>query len=176
RGVFGNLAPELQKEIGWTAGQYWYMQVAFNAAYAVSLLVVGRLIDVVGLRWGFALACAFWGMASMSHSLASTVTGFFICRILLALGEGGNFPAAIKTTAEWFPKRERALATGIFNSGSNVGAMAAALFVPWCLLHFGCERGWRMAFILTGAAGFVWLLFWYWLYDTPANQRRLSRP
>jgi ACS family hexuronate transporter-like MFS transporter len=126
RGVFGNLAPELRKTFGWTEEDYWNMTAAFSAAYAVSQLVMGRLMDVMGLRWGFVFACAFWGVASMSHAFApeighlfgSALTGFFICRILLGLGEGGNFPAAIKTTAEWFPKSERALATGLFNSGS----------------------------------------------------------
>jgi ACS family hexuronate transporter-like MFS transporter len=180
RGVFGNLAPELQKEIGWTAGQYWYMQVAFNAAYAVSLLVVGRLIDVVGLRWGFALACGFWGLASMSHSLASTVTGFFICRILLALGEGGNFPAAIKTTAEWFPKRERALATGIFNSGSNVGGLLVPLLLPllvaWLNNVFigGHKIGWRGAFLLTGLFDILWITAWLTIYRKPSDHPRVS--
>jgi ACS family hexuronate transporter-like MFS transporter len=180
RGVFGNLAPELQKEIGWTAGQYWYMQVAFNAAYAVSLLVVGRLIDVVGLRWGFALACAFWGIASMSHSFASTVTGFFICRILLALGEGGNFPAAIKTTAEWFPKRERALATGIFNSGSNVGGLLVPLLLPlfitWLNHVFigGHKIGWRGAFLVTGLFDILWIIAWLKIYQKPAQHPRVS--
>ncbi len=180
RGVFGNLAPELQKEIGWTAGQYWYLQVAFNAAYAVSLLVVGRLIDVVGLRWGFALACGFWGLASMSHSLACTVTGFFICRILLALGEGGNFPAAIKTTAEWFPKNERALATGIFNSGSNVGGLlvplALPLLVAWLnhLFVGGHQVGWRGAFLITGIFDLFWIAGWLCLYKKPADHPRVS--
>jgi ACS family hexuronate transporter-like MFS transporter len=180
RGVFGNLAPELQKEIGWTAGQYWYMQVAFNAAYAVSLLVVGRLIDVVGLRWGFALACGFWGLASMSHSLASTVTGFFICRILLALGEGGNFPAAIKTTAEWFPKRERALATGIFNSGSNVGGLLVPLLLPLFIAWLnniyvgGHKIGWRGAFLVTGLFDILWIIAWLKIYKKPAQHPRVS--
>jgi ACS family hexuronate transporter-like MFS transporter len=180
RGVFGNLAPELQKEIGWTSGQYWYMQVAFNAAYAVSLLVVGRLIDVVGLRWGFALACGFWGLASMSHSLASTVTGFFICRILLALGEGGNFPAAIKTTAEWFPKRERALATGIFNSGSNVGGLLVPLLLPLFItwlnnVYIGSHKiGWRGAFLVTGLFDILWIIAWLKIYKRPAQHPRVS--
>src|SRR5271168_2053756 len=131
RSVFSNLAPMLKEKIpGWTEDKYWDMGVAFTGAYAISLLVAGRLMDVIGLRWGFALACGFWGLAAMSHSLVSTVTGFFIVRILLALGEGGNFPAAIKTTAEWFPKRERALATGLFNSGSNVGGILVPVALP----------------------------------------------
>jgi ACS family hexuronate transporter-like MFS transporter len=144
RGVFGNLAPELAKQIpGWSQDAYWYMQVAFNSAYAISLLLAGRLMDVIGLRWGFVLMCAFWGLASMSHALVGTVAGFFLVRILLGLGEGGNFPAAIKTTAEWFPKRERALATGLFNCGTNIGGV----LVPFCLPSAGsrwagAERFW----------------------------------
>ena len=114
RSVFSNLAPDLEKVIpGWTQERYYDMTVAFTAAYAISQMLAGRLMDVIGLRWGFALACGFWGLAAMSHALVSSVAGFFIVRILLALGEGGNFPAAIKTVAEWFPKRERALATGL---------------------------------------------------------------
>ncbi len=180
RGVFGNLAPDLQKEIGWSDGQYWYMQVGFNAAYALSLLLVGRLIDVIGLRLGFALACGFWGLASMSHSLATTVTGFFICRILLALGEGGNFPAAIKTTAEWFPKRERALATGIFNSGSNVGGLVVPLALPplvaWLnhLSVFGHTIGWRGAFLVTGLFDILWIAAWLGVYKKPDQHPRVS--
>ena len=166
RGVFSNLAPELQHRIGWTAGEYWYMQVAFQAAYAVSLLVGGRLMDVLGLRWGFTLAVAFWGLASASHALVSTVLGFFVVRILLGFGEGGNFPAAIKTTAEWFPKRERALATGIFNSGSNVGGIVVpvglALLLPVLdrVSIAGRILGWRGAFLITGAIDLAWIVAW----------------
>jgi uncharacterized membrane protein YhaH (DUF805 family) len=98
-----------------------------------------------------------------------------LVRSAFGIGEAGNFPASIKTVAEWFPKRERALATGIFNSGSNCGAMIAALFVPWCLTYFGSEKGWKMAFIITGAIGFIWLIFWFWLYDTPGKSKRLSQ-
>ena len=98
-----------------------------------------------------------------------------LVRSAFGVGEAGNFPASIKTVAEWFPKRERALATGIFNSGSNFGAMVAALFVPWCMIYFGDQKGWKMAFILTGASGFLWLIFWFWLYETPAKQKRLSQ-
>jgi len=98
-----------------------------------------------------------------------------LVRSAFAIGEAGNFPASIKTVAEWFPKRERALATAVFNSGSNFGAMIAALFVPWCMIHFGDQSGWKMAFIFTGAIGFLWLIFWFWLYDTPHAQKRLSK-
>jgi ACS family hexuronate transporter-like MFS transporter len=188
RGVFGNLAPELKKTIGWSDEQYWNMQVAFNAAYAISLLVMGRVMDWLGLRWGFVLACGCWGLASMSHAFApeiggvfgSAVTGFFICRILLGLGEGGNFPAAIKTTAEWFPKSERALATGIFNSGSNVGG----LLVPWGLPFVvaqcsvltvgGVTVGWRGAFIITAVIDLCWIIAWLAIYKKPEDHPRVN--
>jgi ACS family hexuronate transporter-like MFS transporter len=180
RGVFGNLAPELQKEIGWTQGEYWYMTVAFNAAYAVSLLLAGRMMDVLGLRWGFTLACVFWGLASMSHALVSTVAGFFIVRILLGLGEGGNFPAAIKTTAEWFPKRERALATGIFNCGSNVGGVLVPFGLPFVVTTFtsisvgGHALGWRGAFLVTAVLDITWIGAWLLTYKRPQAHPRVS--
>ena len=142
------------------------MTVAFNAAYAVSLLLAGRLMDVLGLRWGFTIACAFWGLAAMSHSLVSTAAGFFAVRILLGLGEGGNFPAAIKTIAEWFPKRERALATGLFNSGSNVGGILVPFGLPFViatfssLAIFGSTNGWRGAFLITGLVDLGWIIAW----------------
>jgi ACS family hexuronate transporter-like MFS transporter len=180
RGVFSNLAPELQKQIGWTQDQYWNMTVAFNIAYAISLLVAGRLMDVLGLRWGFTLACAAWGLAAMSHSLVSTVAGFFICRILLGLGEGGNFPAAIKTTAEWFPKRERALATGLFNSGSNVGGVLVPFGLPFVIATFssmaifGSNNGWRGAFLITGIFDLGWIIAWLLIYRKPQDHPRVS--
>jgi ACS family hexuronate transporter-like MFS transporter len=181
RGVFGNLAPELQKSIGWTQDDYWWMQVAFNIAYAVSLLTAGRLMDVLGLRRGFALACAFWGLAAMSHSLVSTVAGFFIVRILLGLGEGGNFPAAIKTTAEWFPKRERALATGLFNCGSNVGGVLVPFGLPFVVSQVGAISigghvlGWRGAFLITGVFDLAWIVAWLAIYKRPQDHPRVSK-
>ncbi|HUJ71858.1 MAG TPA: MFS transporter [Verrucomicrobiae bacterium] len=181
RSVFSNLAPDLQKTIGWTQGQYWYMTMAFQAAYAVSILIAGRFMDVLGLRWGFTIACALWGLAAMSHALASTVTGFFIVRILLGLGEGGNFPAAIKTTAEWFPKRERALATGLFNSGSNVGGILVPFGLPLLLPVFakisvgGHSLGWRGAFIFTGIFDITWIIAWLSLYKRPEEHPRVSQ-
>ena len=180
RGIFGNLAPDLQKEIGWSDSAYWNMQVAFSAAYAVSLLVMGRLIDLIGLRWGFVLVCAIWGVASMGHSLASTTAGFFVARIFLALGEGGNFPAAIKATAEWFPKRERALATGIFNSGSNIGGLLVPLALPWVVMRLnsvtigGHVIGWRGAFLITGLIDLAWIAAWLMLYRKPAEHPGVS--
>lgn len=176
RGVFGNLAPELQKTFHWTQQQYWWMQVVFNITYAISLLTAGRLMDVLGLRLGFALACAFWGLAAMSHSLVTTVAGFFVVRILLGLGEGGNFPAAIKTTAEWFPKRERALATGLFNCGSNIGGVLVPYCLPSVVLFFSTHTklGWRGAFLITGAFDLVWIIFWLAIYKRPQDHPRVS--
>ena len=126
RQVLGILAPDLQKIIGWSEVQYGYIVTAFQAAYAIGLLLVGRLLDVVGTRHGFAFALIFWSVAAMAHALARTPLGFGMARFALGLGEAGNFPAAIKTVAEWFPRKERALATGIFNAGSNVGAVDRA--------------------------------------------------
>jgi ACS family hexuronate transporter-like MFS transporter len=188
RGVFGNLAPELRKTIGWSDQDYWNMQVAFSAAYAISMLIMGRLMDVFGLRWGFVFACACWGLASMSHALApeigglfgSAVTGFIICRVLLGLGEGGNFPAAIKTTAEWFPKRERALATGLFNSGSNVGGIVVPWALPILVTQFsaltigGIVVGWRGAFIVTAVIDLLWIAAWLLLYKKPEDHPRVN--
>jgi ACS family hexuronate transporter-like MFS transporter len=189
RGVFGNLAPEMPGRLhvstaDWDVA-YWNMQMAFSAAYAVSMLLMGRLMDVLGLRWGFVFACAFWGLASMLHAFApeigslfgSAITGFFICRILLGLGEGGNFPAAIKTTAEWFPKRERALATGLFNSGSNVGGLLVPLALPVVIgFHIGSfVLGWRGAFFITAIIDLCWIIAWLSIYKKPEEHPRVSK-
>ena len=180
RGVFGNLAPELQQRFGWDAATYWDMQTVFTAAYALSMVVGGRLMDVLGLRWGFTLAVAFWGLASMSHALVTSVAGFFVVRILLGFGEGGNFPASIKATAEWFPKRERALATGIFNSGSNIGGMLVPVAVASLLpilsrIHIlGHELGWRGAFLFTAAIDLAWIAAWLSIYRKPELHPRVS--
>jgi ACS family hexuronate transporter-like MFS transporter len=170
RQVFSILAPDLQRSIGWNEEQYGDIVTAFHAAYAIGLLLVGRLMDAIGTRAGFALIMVVWSLAAMAHSLASSAMTFAIARFALGLGEAGNFPASIKTVAEWFPKRERAFATGIFNAGSNVGAIIAPLTVPWLALTFG----WRWAFIVTGAVGFVWLIFWQRLYRRPEEHERLS--
>lgn len=170
RQVLGILAPILQKEIGWSEVQYGYIVTAFQAAYAIGLLVVGRVLDVVGTKLGFAVAIAFWSVAAMAHALARTPFGFGAARFALGLGEAGNFPAAIKTVAEWFPKRERAFATGVFNSGSNIGAIVAPAIVPWIALTWS----WQLAFIITGLIGFIWLAAWLWLYHTPENHARIT--
>jgi MFS transporter, ACS family, hexuronate transporter len=166
RQVFSLLAPYLQKEIGWNEQQYGYMITAFQGAYAVGLFFAGRLIDRIGTRIGYALVVGIWGLAAASHGLASSALGFGLARLLLGVGESGNFPAAIKTTAEWFPKKERALATGIFNSGSNIGAVIAPLMVPLIALHFG----WRWAFVASPLLGLVWILCWLWIRRRPAVQ------
>jgi MFS transporter, ACS family, hexuronate transporter len=170
RQVLGILAPTLQHDIGWTEVQYGYIVTAFQAAYAIGLLVVGGLLDVIGTKIGFAFALIFWSLAAMAHALARTPLGFGMARFGLGLGEAGNFPAAIKTVAEWFPKKERAFATGVFNSGSNVGAIVAPAIVPWIALTLG----WRWAFILTGAIGFAWLLLWWSMYEPPERHPRLT--
>ncbi len=139
-------------------------------------LVVGWVIDRIGTKLGLALSLIVWSVCGIANAFVGRLLMMhIIIRSAFAVGEAGNFPASIKTVAEWFPKRERALATGIFNSGSNFGAMIAALFVPWCMIYFGDQRGWKMAFIFTGAAGFLWLFFWFWLYESPGKQKRLSR-
>jgi ACS family hexuronate transporter-like MFS transporter len=156
--------------IGWNEAQYGFVQTTFQAAYAVGLLLVGSLMDRFGTRKGFSFAVMFWSLAAMGHALARSVFGFGVARFALGLGEAGNFPAAIKTVAEWFPKKERALATGIFNSGSNVGAIVGPLAVPFIAVRFG----WQWAFIITGLLGFVWLALWLAIYRRPEEHPKLS--
>lgn len=170
RAVFGILAPTLQQEIGWTETQYGDIVSWFSLTYGFGFLFMGRFLDRVGVRKGFAFSIIAWSLAEMSFALARTPRGFAFARAALGLGESGNFPASIKTIAEWFPKKERALATGIFNAGSNVGAIAAPLIVPWIALTWS----WQAAFIATGALGFIWLIFWLLLYKGPEEHPRLS--
>jgi len=170
RQVLGILAPVLQKEIGWSEIEYGYIVAAFTGAYAIGLLFVGRFIDTVGTRIGYAVSMVVWSVAAAGHALVSTVFGFGAARFSLGLGESGNFPAAIKATAEWFPKNERAFATGLFNSGANAGAVVAPLVVPWITLTWG----WREAFIFTGLIGLLWLVFWWWLYEIPERHTRVT--
>jgi ACS family hexuronate transporter-like MFS transporter len=171
RQVIGILKPTLQAEIGWTEIEYSWIVFFFQMAYAIGLLFVGRLMDKIGTRKGFSFSIILWSIAAMAHALARSVMGFSIVRFALGLGEAGNFPAAIKTVAEWFPKKERALATGIFNSGTNVGALATPLLVPWITLAWG----WQAAFIVTGLIGFIWLAFWLLLYRKPEEHPSLSK-
>src|SRR5436309_14634698 len=173
RQILGILATDetFKHAIGWSEAQYGYVNTAFQAAYALGLLVVGYLMDKFGTRKGFSVAIVFWSVAAMCHSLARSAFGFGAARFALGLGEAGNFPASIKTVAEWFPKKERALATGIFNSGSNVGAIVAPLVVPFIAINYG----WQWAFIITGTLGFIWLIFWLLVYRRPEEHPRLSR-
>jgi len=169
-------APLAQGGFGWSNTDFANLTSFFTAFYAGMTIIAGWVIDRIGTKIGLALSLIGWSVFGIANAFVGRlVTMHILVRSAFAVGEGGNFPASIKTVAEWFPKRERALATGIFNSGSNFGAMVAALFVPWCLVYFGDERGWKMAFIITGAAGFFWLIFWFWLYEIPARQKRLSR-
>src|SRR5262245_9592328 len=170
RQVIGILAPKLQGIIGWTEIDYGNITAAFSAAYALGLILAGRLMDRFGTRIGYAISLTIWSIAGMVTALARVPLHFAICRALLGLGEAGNFPAAIKSVAEWFPKKERALATGIFNAGTNVGAIVAPLTVPWIFTHLG----WQWAFILTGAIGFVWLALWLPLYGKPEQHPKVS--
>jgi ACS family hexuronate transporter-like MFS transporter len=171
RAVISLLKPYLEKAFNWNSGDYANIEIAFKLAYSIGMVGVGRIIDKLGTKIGYALSTALWSVAAMGHALVSSTLGFGIARGFLGLTEAGNFPAAIKTTAEWFPQRERALATGIFNSGSNVGAIVAPLTVPLIAETIG----WQWAFIITGALGFVWLVLWMTIYETPAESKRLSK-
>lgn len=171
RNILGILAPTLQKEIGWTPVEYGYITTAFQAAYAIGLLWFGWFIDKYGTKLGYSLSLVGWTIAAAAHALAQSVFGFGIARAFLGLSEAGNFPAAIKATAEWFPKKERALSTGIFNSGANVGAVVAAAVVPWLTISYG----WRAAFIVTAATGLIWLVFWILMYQRPEESKKLSK-
>jgi ACS family hexuronate transporter-like MFS transporter len=188
RQVIGLLKPTLQQQFGWTEIDYADIVFAFQLAYAVGLLIAGRIIDRIGTKIGFSAAIFLWSLAAIAHGGAvgiggvvapalaavglvysASVAGFVAVRFALGLGEAGNFPAAIKTVAEWFPKKERALATGLFNSGTNIGAIVAPLAVPWLTL----EYGWPAAFVATGAIGFLWLALWWPLYWPPARHPRV---
>ena len=171
RQVLGILAPVLQKDIGWNELDYGYIVTAFSAAYALGLLFVGRFIDKVGTKIGYSISIFIWSIAAMGHALVKTVFGFGLARFALGIGESGNFPAAIKATAEWFPKKERAFATGLFNSGANIGAVVAPLVVPWITLTWG----WQEAFIFTGLLGFIWIVLWVWLYEIPEKHKKVSK-
>lgn len=172
RFLMGILAPYLDEEIGWTELQYGYVVSAFQFAYAAGTLLMGFVIDKMGTRWGLGLSVFFWSLASMLHGAVRSWIGFAMARIGLGLSEAGNFPASIKTVAEWFPKKERALATGLFNGGSNVGAIMAPLLIPLIIASFG---SWRWVFILSGFLGFFWLIFWFILYRAPDKSRFVNK-
>jgi ACS family hexuronate transporter-like MFS transporter len=190
RQVLSLLQPMLAERFNWSNSDYANITAVFQFGYAISMLFAGRFVDKLGTKKGYAWAIIIWSIGAIIHAaaipigtaastflglfgitaLSVSVVGFMISRAVLALGEAGNFPAAIKATAEYFPKKERAFATGIFNSGANVGAILAPLTVPWIGKHWG----WEAAFLIIGAVGFLWLFFWLFFYDKPAEQKRLS--
>ena len=170
RQIIGLLKPTLELEFNWTETDFGKIMSAFSFAYAIGLLVSGRFIDKVGTKLGYSVAVVVWSIAGMGHALAKSVAGFGIARLSLGIGEAGNFPAAMKAVSEWFPKKERALATGIFNSGTAIGVVVALIIVPIIMQNYG----WHEVFWITGAMGFVWLIFWLWLYEIPSRQKRLS--
>jgi ACS family hexuronate transporter-like MFS transporter len=184
RQVLSLLQPLLAEKFGWTNSDYANIASIFQFTYAIAMLFAGRFIDWAGTKRGYAWALVLWSIGAIIHASAVTiggsvapvlgilgiilpisVIGFMVGRIVLAIGEAGNFPAAIKTTAEWFPQQERSFATGIFNSGANIGAILAPLTVPWIAIHLG----WEVTFLMVGAIGLLWLFFWFIWYDTPKN-------
>lgn len=171
RQILGLLKPILEKEFKWTETNFAHIVMAFTASYAVGLVTLGWLIDKIGTKLGYAFTIVFWSIAGMLHAFARTPFGFGMARVGLGLGEAGNFPAAMKAVAEWFPNKERALATGIFNMGTSVGVVVALIIVPMILDVFG----WQEVFLITGFLGFIWLFFWWKFYTVPSRQKRLSQ-
>ena len=171
RWVLSALKTTLQHDLGWSEINYSNLVFAFQTAYAVGILVLGRFIDRFGTRLGYAIVMIFWSLASMAHALGSSFSSFLMARVALGFGESGVFPASIKAVAEWFPAKERALATGIFNAGTNVGVILAGLSVPWITTQFG----WRWTFVIIGSLGFAWLALWLLLYQKPEEHPRCSR-
>jgi MFS transporter, ACS family, hexuronate transporter len=172
RNVISFLKSTFTNDLGWNDADYADVEITFKLFYAIGMLGAGRLIDKLGTKIGYGLFTLLWSIAGVCTALVKTVIGFQVVRGALGVTESGNFPAAIKTVAEWFPKKERALATGIFNSGANIGAIVTPLSVPYIVENWG----WQWAFILTGLLGFVWLIFWIILYEIPKKQKRLSGP
>jgi len=170
RQVIGILKTTLQHQFGWNEIDYGNLVAAFQGAYAIGMLVVGRAIDRLGTRLGYTLAMALWSIASMAHGIAASLTGFLAARFALGFGESAVFPASLKAIAEWFPRKERSLATGIANAGTNVGAIITPLIVPWVTVHWG----WRWAFVLIGGLGLFWLAAWLWIYRSPEQDRHCS--
>lgn len=175
RNVISYLRPFLAEAFHWSPEQevidYANIEIAFKIAYALGMLMAGGFIDKLGTKLGYAIATGLWSLAAIGHAFATGTGGFIIARIFLGVTEAGNFPAAIKATAEWFPQKERALATGIFNSGSNIGAIIVPLSVPFIAENYG----WQWAFIATGVIGFIWLFLWFVYYEVPQKQKRLSQ-
>lgn len=171
RAVISLLKSTLTTEMHWDDADYANVEIAFKLSYAIGLLLAGRFVDKVGTKKGYAWATGIWSISAVAHAFAKSVFGFGVARAALGVSEAGNFPAAIKAVAEWFPKKERALATGIFNSGTNIGAIIAPLTVPFIAYKFG----WQWAFIITGAIGFIWLFFWQREYKSPEIHPKLSK-
>ncbi|GEP92712.1 MFS transporter, ACS family, hexuronate transporter [Chitinophaga terrae (ex Kim and Jung 2007)] len=171
RQVLGLLKTDLSAEFNWTETDYSNLVMAFSAAYSIGLLCFGALIDRIGSKLGYALSIAVWSFSAMAHGIVRSTLGFGIVRSILGVSEAGNFPAAIKATAEWFPKKERALATGIFNSGSNIAAVVGPVLVYWLARN----HGWRSAFVWTGAIGFIWLVLWWVYYEIPSKHKKLTK-
>jgi ACS family hexuronate transporter-like MFS transporter len=170
RSVFGVLESTLKETIGWTATEFGDINAQFNLAYAIGFLFAGWFIDKIGTRWGYSIFLVVWSLAAAAHAFARNGTEFAAARFALGIGESGNFPAAIKTVAEWFPKKERAFATGIFNAGSNIGAIVAPLVAPAIAIYYG----WQWAFIITGLVGLIWVFFWFPIYRPPQQHPKLS--
>jgi ACS family hexuronate transporter-like MFS transporter len=170
RSVLGILKPVLEKELGWNQVDYGWIVTAFQVTYAAGYALGGRLFDTIGVRFGYLLAVAVWSVAELAHAFARSVGGFSLARAGLGIAEGGNFPAAIKAVTEWFPRRQRAFATGLFNAGSNVGAVLCPLTVPWLAQAWG----WQSAFLATGCLGFVWVVLWLALYQAPERHPAVS--
>lgn len=170
RQMLGLLKPTLSVEFGWTETDYADIVFTFQAAYAVFYLLFGRFIDVVGARWGYALAFTVWNLAHIAHAAATTLAQFMLARLFLGAGEAGNFPAGLKAVADWFPKKERALAVGVFNAGANIGAIITPLIVPVITLTWG----WQAAFVVTGVLSFAWLGAWLAFYRTPETHKTIS--
>lgn len=170
RQVIGLLKPTLEQEFNWTEVDYGRIVTVFASAYALGYVIFGNFIDRIGTKLGYSISIIIWSIAAMAHAAVRSTMGFIVVRGALGLGEAGNFPAAVKAVAEWFPKKERALATGIFNSGTSIGAVVAPILVPWILGAYG----WEEAFLITGAVGFIWLIFWWFLYEIPSRHKRIK--
>jgi ACS family hexuronate transporter-like MFS transporter len=170
RNVISFMKSTFTKDMGWGDGDYANIEIVFKVFYAFGMLFAGRLIDKLGTKIGYGIFTLLWSIAGVATALVSTVMGFGIVRGFLGLTESGNFPGAIKTVAEWFPKKERALATGIFNSGANVGAIITPLTIPYIIENWH----WQWAFIITGLLGFVWIFFWWFMYEVPTKHKKVS--
>jgi ACS family hexuronate transporter-like MFS transporter len=171
RAVISLLRPYISKDLHWNDADYANVEIAFKVAYSIGLLFAGRLIDRLGTKMGYFFSTLLWSASAALHALVNSTFGFGIVRSALGLSEAGNFPSAIKTVAEWFPKKERALATGIFNSGANIGAVLAPT-----IIYVSQAFGWRWAFAITGLIGFLWLILWMCFYEIPSRQKRLRQP